>query len=144
MKMPLHICVFLFNFERLKAPSASAGARKARASAVNLIIYFCCSQLRAGGDFSPEGNTGAALGAHCAAARAGAREAVCTRRCLRQGQPRSAAARNEKHAPNRPRAGSTAGKGYGNHLYKYAFSSPQKQKSKSQQLGRVGSSPKAG
>lgn len=47
--MPLHICVVLFNFERPKAPSASAGAREARASSVNLIIYFCCSQLRAGG-----------------------------------------------------------------------------------------------
>lgn len=70
-----------------------------RCESHHLFFLSAAPSSGLGGDFSPEGNTGAALGTHCAAAPAGAREAVCITRCLRQGQPQSAAARNEKHAP---------------------------------------------
>lgn len=71
MKIPLHVR-FCSTFERQKPPSASAGDRKAQAKRCESHhLFLLSSQLGAGGGgfFSPEGNTGAALGTHCAAAR---------------------------------------------------------------------------
>lgn len=101
---------FLFNFRASETAEHFCRAQEGSGRLCESHhLFFLSSHLGARGGrgcwiFSPEGNTGAALGTHCAAAR-GLCEAVCITRCLRQGQPQSAAARNEKHAPTRAQSG---------------------------------------